>query len=520
MRQPARGRATRSQEGVLETVPAPVGGWNARDSIADMKPYDAIILDNFFPTPADVMLRKGREEHVTGISGQVESLMPYSTADGTETLFAAAGAALYDVTTAGAVGSAVQSGLTNARWQYVNFATTGGAFLQCYNGADKIRLWDGSTWEAQDGTSTHAITGITTSDVINGTVHKNRIWLVKKNSLSAYYLPTDAIAGVATAFPLTGVAKKGGYIVALDTWTLDAGDGSDDHWVAVTSEGQVIVYKGTDPASSTTWGLVGVWNLGAPIGRRSLLKWAGDLLIVTKEGVFPLAKALVSAQVDPKVALTDKIVGAMKDAAQIYSDNFGWQMLHYPGDSMLILNVPTSEGSGQHQYVMNTITGAWCRFKDWEANCWALFQGEPYFGGDGVVCKVWGVYDDDATNINGDAKTAFNYFKMGRRKKQWTMARPILKANGSPAVLIGLNVDYEDSEPVSTLAFAATTYGLWDTALWDSGVWGGDLAVLRAWQSVSGLGITAATRLKVASKGIQVRWQATDYIYKPASIGP
>ena len=41
------------------SVPAPIGGWNARDSQANMQPMDAIQLINWYPTPTDVTMRKG-----------------------------------------------------------------------------------------------------------------------------------------------------------------------------------------------------------------------------------------------------------------------------------------------------------------------------------------------------------------------------------------------------------------------------------------------------------------------------
>jgi hypothetical protein len=41
------------------SVPAPIGGWNARDSQANMNPMDAISLVNWYPTPTDVSMRKG-----------------------------------------------------------------------------------------------------------------------------------------------------------------------------------------------------------------------------------------------------------------------------------------------------------------------------------------------------------------------------------------------------------------------------------------------------------------------------
>ena len=128
------------------TFPAPTGGWNARDALASMGKGDAVILDNFVPKTTEVILRPGSSDHVTGITGTVETLSVYAKANGSYQMFAAAGTAIYDVTVAGAVGAAVQSGLSNARWQTVNFATAGGKFTVWVNGADAARYWDGSAW--------------------------------------------------------------------------------------------------------------------------------------------------------------------------------------------------------------------------------------------------------------------------------------------------------------------------------------------------------------------------------------
>ena len=47
------------------SVPAPVGGWNARDSLANMEPTDAIVLDNLIPSTDRVDGRKGSSEYAT-----------------------------------------------------------------------------------------------------------------------------------------------------------------------------------------------------------------------------------------------------------------------------------------------------------------------------------------------------------------------------------------------------------------------------------------------------------------------
>ncbi len=111
----------------MRSLPAPVGGWNARDAVANMKETDAVVLDNYFPTASDVMGRKGFANHMTGFSAPVESLLNYTTT--TEKLFACAGTAIYDATAAGAVATAVVTGLTNSRWQHVNITTAGENFV-------------------------------------------------------------------------------------------------------------------------------------------------------------------------------------------------------------------------------------------------------------------------------------------------------------------------------------------------------------------------------------------------------
>lgn len=517
MRIPARAKPRGAQVASIISRSAPVKGWNARDPIADLKPDEAILLENFFPTASDVMLRKGKSSHVTGGADQFESLMAYNTPSGTQTLFGAAGDSFYDVTSSGTLGAAVETGLTNARWQHLNYTNSSGtSYLCCFNGVDSPRYWNGSAWLTITGVSTPAITGLTTTNIVAAALHKRRMWLVEKSSLKAWYLPVDAVGGAANALDLSGIAKRGGYIMAIDSWTLDAGEGVDDYWVAVTSEGEVIVYAGTDPASASTWALKGVWHIAEPIGRRCMMKFGGDVLLILVSGVFALSKALLSAKVDPRVALTDRIVSAMNAAATSYKDNFGWQLAHLPAATMMLLNVPTSEGSGQQQYAMNVVTGAWGKFTGWDGNCFELFNGELYMGGNGVVEKVWDGYSDLGENIVGVAKTAFDYFKVGT-KKSFKMARPTIATNGAPAVELGINIDYEDSDKLGAISFTPTTAAKWGISKWGVDLWGSGLQTLKNWIGLSGVGLCAATRLKVSSQGIEIRWQATDILYEPGS---
>jgi hypothetical protein len=336
--------------------------------------------------------------------------------------------------------------------------------------------------------------------------------------LICWYLPVDAVGGAAEEYDLTGLFPRGGYLVAGATWTIDGGSGLDDYWVVVSSEGEIAVYQGTDPSSANTWSIQGVWSLGAPIGDRPFRKYAGDLLILLRDGVYPMSQLLQSAQINPRVAITDKIRQAVVDAGNNYSANFGWEITHYPAAQMLIVNVPISEGSNQQQYVSNLSTGAWAQFTGFEANCWAVYGNDLYYGTDGEVRKCWSVLSDGGVNITSDLKQAFSYFGDRSGLKRFTMIRPIFRATTNPTITLGLDVDYEDDLPTSTLSFPSLSSALWDTAVWDSDVWGGGVTSLSNWQSVSNYGTCAALRMLLDSAGIEIRFEAADYVFERGGV--
>ena len=498
------------------SIPAPIGGWNARDSMADMAPTDAVTMINWFPGTTEVILREGYVEWSTGLIDQVQTLMSYAGA-GAVQLFGVAGGNIYDCTNFGPVGAASVSGLTNSKLQYQNVSTSGGDFMLCVNGDDKLQGYDGTSWWV-DGDGSHDITGVDTTTINNITLFKNRIWMVQENSLSVWYLGTLSIAGAATEFPLQGVAQLGGYVVAAATWTIDAGYGVDDNLAFITSRGEIIVYKGTDPTSSTTWALIGVWRLGAPVGQRCLLKYQGDLLIISQDGVMPLSGALQSSRVNPRVALTDKIQSAVSNSIDVYGDNFGWQLLFFPKKNMLFLNVPINEDGEQEQYVMNTITRNWCQFQGWSANCWELFEDDAFFGGDGIVGRTFYAESDNGNNIQANVLQAFNYFGKPGRQKHFTLARPILRTSGNPQLSYNVNVDFNLERSTYPLSFSPTPDAIWDVSLWDSGLWGGDLSVQKNWVGVNKVGYCASTQLQLAAKDIQVRWVSTDLVFEMGSV--
>jgi hypothetical protein len=497
------------------SVAAPIGGWNARDPLGAMDPLDAVTLTNFWPGTNSVILRNGYTQFATGITGVVQSLLAYSSGTANK-LFAVAIDSIYDVTAGGVVGAASVTSLTNAKFQYINMTTTGGSYLMCVNGADKLRTFDGTSWHIDGDGAPYDITGVDTANCANITLFKNRVWLVENNSLKAWYLPINSIGGAATALNMTSLVQLGGYIMAGMTWTLDAGYGVDDYLAFITSNGEVVVWRLTDPTTPSGIAMIGLWQLGAPIGRRCYIKYGGDLLIITQDGVMPMSGALQSSRLDPRVSITNKIQFAVSQAVNSYGSNFGWSLLFYSKQNQLYLNVPVASGQEQ-QYVMNTITKSWCNFTGWSANCWEIWQDDPYFGGDGYVGLAWEGTVDNVSNVNGFALQSFQNYGSATQK-QCKMIRYHLLSNGTPSVFGNVNVDYNLDNNSAQLSFSASQYGNWDSGLWDISYWGGGLSPTADWQGTTGIGYSFAPTLNTATQGIELQWVATDLVFEAGGV--
>lgn len=477
------------------SVPPPVGGWDTISPLANMPPDRAIFMDNWFPQPGYVEVRRGYVEHSDteeGASEPVESLMAYhGLSSSADRLFAAADDVVYDVTT-DTPASAVTS-LTNVRFQHVNFTTPGGKFLWICNGADAPRYYNGTSW------ATATITGVTSTDIIHVNAHKDRLWFVLAGSTQAAYLPPGQIQGVATPFDLGSEFTRGGYLVAMGTWSVDGGDGPEDYAAFISSKGQVAIYSGIDPDSAADWQLKGVFQIGPPIGRRCFTRVGADLAVISIDGVLPISRALVVERgAAIGVALTANIQPTMNAAARNWADNFGWQLISYPRGTRAILNVPAEENDSQQQYVMNTVTGAWCRFLSMQANVWETFQDRLFFGGNnGVVYEADVGGTDDGDAIECDMMGAFNYFSARGNLKRWSMIRPILTTDGTVSPGVALNVDFADNANISVPDSSITPGAQWDVALWDVAVWPETNRTIGDWTTVAGIGYCASIRTKV-----------------------
>ncbi len=507
-----KSEAQRGQVSAPFNLPSPTGGINARDNFTAMDPKDAINLVNVFPETSSVVVRRGFAAVSTGLGNLVQSLMVWRGAP-TDKIFGAAGSSIFDVSTDPA--TSVVTGLTNAKWQWTNLENAGGQFLVACNGADHVQEFDGTTWTVP------TITGADDTTFINVTQFKERLWFVVANSLNLYYLETQAIQGPASLFPLGAVFKRGGYIIAIGSYSNDAGEGPDDYFCIMTNNGEIAIYQGTDPTSATTWSLVGIFWVGKPIGRRCMANLSGDLVIITQDGVVSMQASLqYGRDAGQKAMITAKIQTKFSDASRAYFNNFGWQPLVYPRARYFIVNVPQVQDMTQVQFVSNTISGSWTTFTNMNAQCWATANDFLYFGGnDGDVYQANEGFLDDATgagaDIQWDVQTSWQAL-WGKSNKLFTAVRPEMLTGGGTQFAIDVDVDFVTATPVGTLTTPTIMGMVWPWT-WP-GTWGGDSFFDAQWHTVGKFGTWSSVHMKGIVSGAPNEIQSFDVVAQRGGV--
>lgn len=512
-RKPNRGRRS-----VPVTVSAPTGGLNGRDSFTDMPVNDAFQLDNWFPALTSVDTRGGSTNHVTGHPAAVESIETYTGAAGSKML-SFAGGGIYNATVAGAVGAALVSGKTSNKVTSCMFSNAGSQFLLIYSGADAPLSYDGAALAAL------VITGLTGSQnlLFLGHGFKGRMLLAQSGMLGFYYLAVGAIQGAASYFDLSQQCVHGGSLAAITSYSQDTGSGPQDYALFVTTEGEYILYAGTDPSSAAAWALVGRYYGPPPIGKKGWFSFRSDVYFITEEGILSFTQIRrTGEEAADQRYLTSKL-GRQYTDLTTYQTVHGWCGFIYPRGGALIVNMPLTVGiTGAYtQFVMNTTSNAWCKYLQWDALCWTMMGRRAYFGtNDGRVVLADDGITDNGAQVQAVARQAWNTFDddqgLGDADKQFHFATLAIQSDGAPAIALALNVNYEDEQPVYVTGIVGSTEAEWDVAVWDVDFWAGGPGTRTITVPMGEIGYIASLWMQVASSVSRIRWFATRFVLEKA----
>lgn len=522
MRQPqeARGRLG-SQHSSSTSIPAPIGGLNGRDSVANMEATDAVMMENWFPSSTNVSIRKGYTAWNT-FSGVCQTIMTYHGLTSTKVYACVNNSgvySVYDATSAGALSSAVVGGggatveaLGNTRFDYINFGTAGGQYLIAVNGTNNPIQFDGTTWTVS------GLAGGTPANYQSITVYQKRIFVFSKNTFEVRYWAVETIAGAsAAALNLGSLFKLGGHLAAIIS-LADDGGGLVDYIGFVSSEGEVIAYTGSDPSAAATWSLAAHFRIGRPVtvGNRTWCKWGTDALVLCADGVYPLRKAVQADRKVEGLSVSDKIRPLLANDIAIYGSKYGWTCMVYPTGDKLIVNVPTSEDVSSYQYVMNTQTGSWTKFTGWTAFCFEVAGETLYMGGKGTVVKADTTAQDGSSAILAKCRQSYNYFGRRGNQKHTKMMRPIFSSDGNYGLTIAADMDYKTTNPVVLRSITGGAGDPWG-GIWDAS-WSGPAVTSLHWYGVNAVGHAIAPYVAVQVNGTSLNWSATDVVYEGGGI--
>jgi hypothetical protein len=512
LRSKAAARAPVSEPAFL---PAPTKGWYVGANLADAPAGTAYVLDNAFPQLDYIRMRRGSAAYATGMtSAAVSALMPYTSGSASK-LFAVCSGSIFDVSSAGAVGAAAVTGLnSSATFEYVQFTNTATTWLMAVNGVDAAQLYNGSAW-----VTAPAITGLTGGNLAQVWVCKNRVYGVQTSSLSAWYLGLSSLGGAATQLDLSGIFKYGGSLLCGTEWAISSNSGLYQVNVFITTEGEVAIYDGLFPGD-TSWAIKGLYKISKPLGRRCFIRAGGDLAIMTEDGIIPMSQVMTLDQIAlQNKAITAPIAPAWRRAVLDRTGQTGWQLLLWPLESMGIVNLPKSNAGDRTQFIANARTGAWARYQGWDANCFAVYNNNLYYGtSDGRVMQAETGGQDDGGNYTMTIFPSYNSLKAAASRKFVKMVRPRVQASFPITPQITVKIDYDTTTPNVPSANPITSAGaVWDTAKWDIDVWPSELSDQSTWIAAQALGMVVSPVFQLTlstSQNPDIRLTATEMLYE------
>ena len=463
------------------TFPAPTRGIVMSENEAYMQPGGANMQVNWLPTMRGVRLRGGFIRHcVLPERTPVISAFEYVSASN-QIMFAANAAALYDVTSNAPV--AVRTGHASGNYVATQMSNASDALdgtdwmLACTEAGDPVLRFNGTTWTAATGTPSDgatAISGPPGSPVEHGGNlsyvwrYKNRLYFIETGSMNAWYLPIDSVGGALLKIPLAGSATRGGHLLFGATWSPNVGDGADTKNVFYTSEGEALVFTGSDPSDANNWRQEGRYTIGKALGMNAHVNVGGDLLILTTEGIAPLSQAITreAGQLD-LVMLTRTIKPLWRSTALARA--MPWTIKRWDELGGMFVAAPGGTPGNTFAFMANNATAAWCQCT-YDATCWLRLRADMFFGDqNGVIMQMERGGYDDGLPYNATLVGGWETFGSQANTIVWRQARASFHAGSWQSFLpqLSATTDYVvELPPPPLVGLDPDLPDVWDTAKW------------------------------------------------------
>jgi hypothetical protein len=492
------------------------GGVNSLSAAGNVPQEDALFLYNLIPNDYGCRVRNGSREwcQPVPLGTGVRTLIPFSTqvaaAVPADKLFATTSDGIYDCSVAGGLPIKVFNWPVKtepAGWcSWTAYSTIAGQFILLCDLVNGYHVYTASTNTWAVGVITGPTPAEATLDFV--TVWKNRVWLIQRDTGSAWYLPVGQISGAATVFDFGNKFKYGGWLKSIWNWTLDAGEGMDDYLVALGSAGDLVVYKGTDPAQASEFNMVGWWYIGRLTqGRRQANDMGGDLLVLSSYGAIQMSKLIGGLPVtDEGASISYKINSRLNTIMTRSNQKFGWDIKLFPAGQLIFITTPFEEGRPWMQFVYSTTTKSWAQLLDLRMLCCESWTGKFFFGTeDNRVMEYAGFADNVLIEDDGDSATAVDWEMLSGYQmytgtptfKRVQFLRPQFVGQAKPSFVIKASYDFDLQRIANSPPYVDPSTGVWNTGVWESSYWGGSYIVDQPPRGATGMG----RHISIAMKG-------------------
>jgi hypothetical protein len=522
-RQPVPQQAAQNLQAMV--LPAPTRGLILNENWSYMKPGGAMVCDNWAPTRRGVKLRGGCQRYSdlhaldatvppvpSPLRAPVISTFEYQSGN-TQRMFAGQVTKLFDVTSPTPV--LVKSGQTSGNYVAAQLANLSGEHMLVANETgDYLLHYDGIAWttyNASQITTNPSITPppscATGHNLIYVWKYRSRYFFIEGGTMNAWYLPVNAISGQLNLIPLAGACTKGGRLMWGATWSLDAGDGIDEKCVFGTDQGELLIFTGTDPSNAANWRQEGRYAAGAPMGMNAHSAMGGDLLLMTVEGIVPISAVITkdAGQLDLNM-LTVAIKPMWRDEVNL-KRSWAWTMKRWDEYGGIFVTWPGGTPGNRYCAVINSATGAWCRFVGYDATCFARIRGDMFFGNqDGIVMQADRTGNDDGQPYVATLVGGWEMFQSPAQTVTRHQARAsFTSSNADPfQPQLSSTTDYQiNLPPPPSVGADVGLLEVWDQGLWDHARWDQATVAVTApvrntlWVSIGATGFSHAPVVQV-----------------------
>lgn len=512
------------------TLPAPYSGLDVVSPIDNMDPTLALELVNVFPGAGAPTIRHGYQQLDSAtVTSQVQFMEELPAANGTSQLVGASTTNLYSFTAAG-VRTTISKvgGYTSGQWNAHIFANN----MYLCNGVDNAQVYTGSG-TCSDITANPPV-GTSIADFINVSSYRGRLYFVKKNTLQVFYhdtvnVPMTSGSPSLKTYDFTYVMRRGGHLLFTLTYTNQTASTSQDVFLAVSSEGEIVAFTGYSP-DDTNWSSAGAsgtntviahYYIGKPLGYRAFVYVNSDIWIITEQGVVSVSSLFQKGEIQVLDTMSRPVNPIITNAATSVGFSYLWGGFFWPNGRRVYIKIPESNTSVSF-LVFSIDTGAWCQFKlystsDSVQSC--LFNKLPFYGGTNGI--IWqgetGEADQSVAGISQAIaftyRSAFSFFGARDTYKAFKDIRPLLKTKRGIGLSIDIDTNFKQGITNSAIVSAPSVYTPWGSS-WGS-PWSSETEYIYDRYATKGQGHSASIRCSGSIKnttcqifGFEIRYDA------------